>query len=173
MVVHDASICSTMVPILISLLIGQMRGTSHESHTAWVGCLSRRRMNHSSCLHVAKGYRRGRLNHSPYIQQTTRGRLNHSPYGCSSLQEVPQGPRSSQSSMSISYRTLIRGSLHDTKSFSKGQALDLPQGLCQNISDLLISPNVMEPYCSLLYHILDKMVPDIYILGAIMKHEIC
>jgi len=28
-----------MVPILISLLIDQMRGTSHESQTAWVGCL--------------------------------------------------------------------------------------------------------------------------------------
>ena len=40
---NDASIDSTtMVPILISLLIDQMRGTSHESQTAWVGCLDRR-----------------------------------------------------------------------------------------------------------------------------------
>ena len=74
--------------------------------------------------------------------------------------------------MSISYRTLIRGSLHDSKSFSEGQELDLPQGLCQNISDLLISPNVMEPYCSSLYHISDKVVPDIYMVGAIMKNGI-
>jgi len=101
-VVHDVFIGSNMVPILISLLIGHMRGTSHESETAWVVCLSRRRMNHSSCLHVAKGYHRGRMNHSPCTQQTTKGRLNHSPYGCSLPQEVPQAPWSSQSSMSIS-----------------------------------------------------------------------
>ena len=30
----------------------------------------------------------------------------------------------------------------------------------------------MEPYCSLLYHILDKVVPDINMFGAVMKHEI-
>lgn len=161
-----------MVPILISLLICHMRGTSHESQIAWVGWLSRRRMNHSSCSHIAKGYHRGRMNHSPYTQQTTRGRLNHSPYGCLPLQEVSEAPRSSQSSMPISYRTLIRGSLHDSKSFSEGQEFDLPEGLCQNIGDLLINPNVMEPYCSSLYHILDKVVPDIYMRGAIMKHEI-
>ena len=64
------------------------------------------------------------------------------------------------------------GSLLDSKSFSESQELDLPQGLCQNINDLLISPNVMEPYCSSMYHILDKVVPDIYVLGAIMKHGI-
>ena len=161
-----------MVPILIFLLIGQMRGTSHESQTAWIGCLDRRRMNHSSCSHVAKGYHRGRMNHSPCTQQTTRGRLNHSPYGCSPLQEVPQAPQSSQSSMSISYRTLIRGSLHDSKSFLEGQEFDLPQGFCQNIDDLLISPNVMELYCSSLYHIPDKVVSDIYMLGATIKHGI-
>jgi hypothetical protein len=38
-----------MVPILISLLIDQMRGTSHESQTAWVGCLDRR--TNQSCPH--------------------------------------------------------------------------------------------------------------------------
>src|ERR1700733_12062244 len=38
-----------MVPILISLLIDQMRGTSHESQTAWVGCLDKR--NNQSCPH--------------------------------------------------------------------------------------------------------------------------
>ena len=161
-----------MVLILISLLISQMRGTSHESQTAWVGCLNKRRMDHSSCLHVAKGYHRGRLNHSPCTQQTTRGRLNHSSYGCSSLQEVPQVPRSSRSSKSISYRTLIRGSFHNSKSFSEGQELDLPKGLCQNIGDLIISAIVMEPYCFLLYHISDKVVRNIYMLGVIMKHEI-
>ena len=74
--------------------------------------------------------------------------------------------------MSISYNTLIRGSLHDSNSFSEGQELDLPQGLCQNIDDLLINPNVMESYFSSLYHISDKVLPDIYMLGAIMKHEI-
>jgi len=79
MLVHDVSIGSTIVPILISPVIGQIRGTSHESQTPWVECLSRRRMNYSSCLHVTKGYHRGRLNHSTCTQQTTRGRLNHSP----------------------------------------------------------------------------------------------
>lgn len=147
-----------------------MRGTSHESLTTWVGCLSRRRMNHSSCLHVAKGYHRGTLNHSPCTQQTTGGRLNHSPYGFPSLQKVPQAPQSSQSSMSISYGTLNRGSLQDSMLFSKGQEHDLRQGLHQNIGDLLI--NVMEPYCSSLYHIPDKVVPNIYMLVAIMKHRI-
>jgi len=30
----------------------------------------------------------------------------------------------------------------------------------------------MEPYCSLMYHIPDKVVPDINMLGAVMKHGI-
>ena len=30
----------------------------------------------------------------------------------------------------------------------------------------------MEPYCSPLYHISDKVVPDINMLGVGMKHEI-
>ena len=38
-----------MVPNFISLLIDQMRGTSHESQTAWVGCLDRR--TNQSCPH--------------------------------------------------------------------------------------------------------------------------
>ena len=74
--------------------------------------------------------------------------------------------------MSISYKTLTRGSLHDPKSFSKGQELEHPEGLCQNIGDFLISPKVMEPYCLSLYHISDKVVPDIYMLEVIMKHGI-
>ena len=47
-----------MVPNFISLLFDQMRGTSHESQTAWVGCLDRRtnqscphRRTHQSCYH--------------------------------------------------------------------------------------------------------------------------
>ena len=46
-----------MVPNFISLLIDQMRGTSHESQTAWIGCLDRRtnqscphRRTHQSCI---------------------------------------------------------------------------------------------------------------------------
>jgi len=38
-----------MVLNFISLLIDQMRGTSHESQTAWVGCLDRR--TNQSCPH--------------------------------------------------------------------------------------------------------------------------
>ena len=48
-----------MVPNFISLLIDQMRGTSHESQTAWVGCLDRRtnqscphRWTHQSCYNL-------------------------------------------------------------------------------------------------------------------------
>ena len=37
--VHNTSIGSAMASILISQLIGQMRGTSHESRTTWVGCM--------------------------------------------------------------------------------------------------------------------------------------
>ena len=53
--VHDASIGSAMVPIHVSQLIGQMRGTSHESQTIWVGCMlghRQEKVNHSSCSYA-------------------------------------------------------------------------------------------------------------------------
>ena len=49
---------------------------------------------------------------------------------------------------------------------------DLPQGLCENICDLLISSYMIEPYGASLYHIPDKVVPAINMLGSIMETEI-
>ena len=74
--------------------------------------------------------------------------------------------------MYASYTTLIRGSLDDTKSFSESQEFDLSQGLCQNVSDPLICTDMLEPYCSPLHHIPDIVVPNIDMLGAIMKYGI-
>jgi len=64
------------------------------------------------------------------------------------------------------------GSLNDSKSFSESQEFDLSQGLHQNVGDLLICTDMMEPYCSSLYHIQDKVIPDIDMFGAIMKYRI-
>ncbi len=33
-------------------------------------------------------------------------------------------------------------------------------------------PHELEPYCSPLYHIPDKVVPDINVLGAVVEHGI-
>ena len=54
----------------------------------------------------------------------------------------------------------------------EGLEFDLPQGLRENICNLLISPNVMEPYDASLYHITNKVVFDINMLGAVVEHEI-
>ena len=74
--------------------------------------------------------------------------------------------------MDNSYGTLIGGSFHTSKSLSEGQEFDLLQRLRENVCDLPICSNVLEPYCSLLYHILDKVVPDINVLGAVVEHGI-
>ena len=52
----------------------------------------------------------------------------------------------------------------------EGLELDPPQGLCENIRDLLISSYMIEPYSASLYHIPDKAVPDINMLGSIVEH---
>lgn len=41
-----------------------------------------------------------------------------------------------------------------------------------NMGDLHISPRVMGPSCSPLYHILNKVVLDVDMLGAIIEHRI-
>jgi len=55
---------------------------------------------------------------------------------------------------------------------SKSQEFDLSQGLHLNSADLHISPRVMEPSCSSLSHILDKVAPNVYMFGAIIEHRI-
>ena len=70
------------------------------------------------------------------------------------------------------YTTVIIGSLNDTKSFSESQEFDFSQGLRQNVGDLFLCTDMLEPYCSPLHHIPNIVVPDIDMLGAIMKYEI-
>ena len=86
--------------------------------------------------------------------------------------KYPAPPWSSQRSIYASYTTLIRGSLNDTKLFSESQEFDLFQGLRQNVGDLFICIDMLDPYCSSLYHIPDIVVPDIDVLGAIRKYRI-
>jgi len=74
--------------------------------------------------------------------------------------------------MSMSYKTLRRESVQDSYWFSENQEFDLSWGLQQNIGALYIRPNAMEPSCSSMYHIPDKVVPDVYMLGAIIEHRI-
>ncbi len=152
-----------MIPNPISLLIGQMRGTSHESQITWVGCLDKRTTHpvHKSPRGITG---EGRTIHPVHSAPLGEG---ESPYGRLLLQEVPQAPQSSQSSQSsmhASFRTLIRGSLNNSKLFSESQKFELSSGLRQNVCDLHISPNAMEPSCSSMYHISDKVVPDVYML---------
>ena len=60
-------------------------------------------------------------------------------------------------------RTLVQGSLDDSKSFGKITDLTFPRGF-----DKVYRPvhhlNVMEPPCSSTYHIPDKVVSDVYLL---------
>ena len=88
-----------------------------------------------------------------------------------SLQEVPHTPLELLE-LNTSYSTLIRGSLNDTKSFWESQEFDLSQGLCQNVGDLFICTDMLEPYCFPLHHISNIVVPNIDMLGAIMEYEI-
>ena len=113
-----------MVPNPISLLIGQMRGTSHESQTAWPGCLDRRTTHpvHKSPRGITgEGWTVHPVHNAPLGE-------GESPYNRLLLQEVPQAPWSSQSSMRASCRTLIRGSLNDSMSFGKVINLTFPRG---------------------------------------------
>ena len=55
--IFDASIGLAMVSIHISHLIDQMRGTSHESETPWVGCVrgtDQREANHLNIIMVGQ-----------------------------------------------------------------------------------------------------------------------
>jgi len=54
----------------------------------------------------------------------------------------------------------------------EGYEFNLLWGLRENVCNLLISPNVIEIYGALLYHISNEVVPDIDMLGSIMEHEI-
>ena len=54
----------------------------------------------------------------------------------------------------------------------EGYELDFPQGLFENICDLLISSYMIEPYDASLYHIPDEMIPDINMLRSVVEHRI-
>lgn len=59
-----------------------------------------------------------------------------------------------------------------TPSHSQNQEFDLSQGLHQYVGDLFICTDMLEPYCSPLHHILNIVVSDINMVGAIMKYGI-
>jgi len=223
-----------MVPNFISLLIDQMRGTSHKSQTAWVGCLDRRtnqscphRRTHQSCYnrhgehinpsrhgeHIYLGLTGEHINPATVTMENTsiqdsqentsillqlpwrthqsrpHRRTHQSCYnvtmGCTCipsgdselscghmlLQEVPHTPLELPE-LNVSYMTLIGGSLNNSKLFSESQKFYFPKGFCQNVGDLFICTDMLEPYSSLLHHISNIVVFDIDMLGVIMKYKI-
>ena len=87
------------------------------------------------------------------------------------LQEAPRTPLE-LSELNASYMTLIGGSLNNSKLFTESQKFYFPKGFCQNVGDLFIYTDMMEPYSSPLHHISNIMVSDINMLGAIMEYEI-
>jgi len=119
---------------------------------------------------VATRYRREKVE-PLYPVHSVPPRDGELPCGHMSLQEVPRAPLELPE-LNKSYLALIRGSLNDTKSFSESQEFDLSQGLCQNVSDLFICIDMLEPYSSPLHHISNIVVPDIDMLGAIMEYGI-
>jgi hypothetical protein len=59
-----------------------------------------------------------------------------------------------------------------TKIVSEVHKLHLGQRLGQHIRDLLICGNALELHSSLLHHIADILIFDLYVLGLVMKHWI-
>jgi hypothetical protein len=45
----------------------------------------------------------------------------------------------------------------------------LGQRLCENVNNLLVCRNVLEPHCSLLYHVSDVVVLDLNVLDLSWK----
>lgn len=50
------------------------------------------------------------------------------------------------------------------------QELRFGQWLDENVCNLLIYRDVLETHCSFLYHISNVVVPDLDVLGPVMKH---
>ena len=59
-----------------------------------------------------------------------------------------------------------------SKLVSEVLKLNLGQWLGQHVYDLLICGNVLELHNSLLHHITDILVIDLYVLGLVMEHWI-
>ena len=59
-----------------------------------------------------------------------------------------------------------------SKLVSEVLKLHLGQRLGQHIRNLLICGNVLEFHNSLLHHIMDRLVLDLYVLGLVLKHWI-
>lgn len=87
------------------------------------------------------------------------------------LQEAPRTPLE-LSELNASYMTLIGGSLNNSKLFTESQNFYFPKGFCQNVGDLFIFTDMMDPYSSPLHHISNIMVYDINMVGAIMEYGI-
>ena len=62
--------------------------------------------------------------------------------------------------------------MRDSKLVPEVLKLHLGQRLGQHIRDLLICGNVLELHSSLLHHIMDILVFDLYELGLVMEHWI-
>ena len=62
--------------------------------------------------------------------------------------------------------------LENTKLLPEVLKLHLSQWLCQYISYLFLSCNILELHCSLLYHIPDIVILDLDMLRLVMEHWI-
>jgi hypothetical protein len=66
---------------------------------------------------------------------------------------------------------LLREVLSDyTKLVSEVLKLHTRHRLSQDICNLLICANILELYSSLLYHVTNVVIPDLYVLCLIMEH---
>ena len=130
-----------MVSILISQLIGQMRGTSHESQTTWVGCMwdiDQERVNQINIITLG--------NNTPIRKGEPR------PMVAYSSKKIPQAPRSSQSSKSNSSGTLIGGPIHDPSFSWKVKNLTFPRGFVRIFATCSSVPmwwSLLVPRCTI------------------------
>jgi hypothetical protein len=68
---------------------------------------------------------------------------------------------------------LLREVLSDnTKLVSEVLKLHMRQRLGQHICNLLICANILEFYSSPLHHIMNVVIPDLYVLRLIMEHTV-
>jgi hypothetical protein len=66
--------------------------------------------------------------------------------------------------------TSLRENPGHTKLVSEVFKLLSRQRLSQHVCYLLVGRNILELYCSLLYHLSDIMVLDLDMLGLVMTH---
>jgi len=131
--------------------------------------MSHRRTNHlgsqeneSSCPKVASGYHRERLSYSPYTQPTIKGGWV-ALWSCVNPVSTPRPPdllELNACNMQDPY-TKVSQRLQVIR---ESHIFYLSLRLWQSVCDLYISLNVMEPPRRSTYHILDKVVSDVYLL---------